>query len=180
MLFYSDFRSTTPLTILLQFVPSLEQANNEDVGSEDITRVFWDGPTYDDKPRFLKVCCNNRKSKTAFIKYINKNRRNLINNLLRASPDLSYLQRKRSRELQAELQGRLTKAYVPLSADCKSRKPPKELNTLLMKKHNLWNKPKNENVGDIKQKYNQCLRNIKQYTYSQKHNTERKILDNKT
>uniref|UniRef100_A0A915IP34 Endonuclease/exonuclease/phosphatase domain-containing protein n=1 Tax=Romanomermis culicivorax TaxID=13658 RepID=A0A915IP34_ROMCU len=37
----------------------VEKADNEDVGPEDITRVFRDGPTYDDKPHFLKVCCNN-------------------------------------------------------------------------------------------------------------------------
>uniref|UniRef100_A0A915JW67 Uncharacterized protein n=1 Tax=Romanomermis culicivorax TaxID=13658 RepID=A0A915JW67_ROMCU len=64
-----------------------------------------------------------------------------------------------------------------LSADCKSRKQPKELNTLLKKKRKLLDKLEKENIEDVKQKYNQCLRDIKQYTYSQKLSTERKILD---
>uniref|UniRef100_A0A915KDA0 Uncharacterized protein n=1 Tax=Romanomermis culicivorax TaxID=13658 RepID=A0A915KDA0_ROMCU len=59
-------------------------------------------------------------------------------------------------------------SLCPLSADCKSRKQPKEHNTLLKKKHKLSDKLEKENVEDVKQKYNQCLRDIKQYTYSQK------------
>uniref|UniRef100_A0A915JJC9 Uncharacterized protein n=1 Tax=Romanomermis culicivorax TaxID=13658 RepID=A0A915JJC9_ROMCU len=58
---------------------------------------------------YIYVYCNNSKLKAAFIKLINKNCRNSIDKNLRARPDLSYLQRKRSRELQAELQGRLAK-----------------------------------------------------------------------
>uniref|UniRef100_A0A915JPA5 Uncharacterized protein n=1 Tax=Romanomermis culicivorax TaxID=13658 RepID=A0A915JPA5_ROMCU len=70
-------------------------------------------------------------------------------------------------------------AYIPISADYTPRNPPKEFNTLLKRKRKLWNKLQEENVGDVKQKYNQCLPEIKQYTYSQKLNTERKIPENK-
>jgi hypothetical protein len=78
-------------------------ANLADLKPQDILRTFRDGPKHQGKPRFLKVICSNSQAKRAFIAHVNGKRRFDDAYPLRARPDLSWLQRKRSRELQTEL-----------------------------------------------------------------------------
>jgi hypothetical protein len=86
---------------------------------DEIVRVFRDGPRINGKPRFLKICCSNSQAKKSFIKFVNTNRRNSVNNFdhLRARPDLSYLQRQRSRELQSEMKMRYDAGETNLRID---------------------------------------------------------------
>jgi hypothetical protein len=97
----------------------VEDEANPALKPDDIVRVFRDGPTIAGKPRFFKICCNNSQSKKTFISLVNKNRRDSEPGFenLRARPDLSYLQRKRSRELQFELKSRYNAGETNLRID---------------------------------------------------------------
>ena len=68
----------------------------------DIIRVFRDGPTYNDKPRFLKVVCVTSKVQRSFIGLINK----IVKKHhpeLRARQDLTWEQRETGRLLRQKL-----------------------------------------------------------------------------
>lgn len=81
----------------------------EGLNRHDVLRVFRDGPQPPNgKPRFLKIICSNSQAKKTFIRHINNSRRNRVKHFLflRSRPDLSFLQRQRSRELNIELKRR--------------------------------------------------------------------------
>lgn len=110
----------------------LQEVDGTGLKPEDIIRVFRDGPKLTGKPQFLKVLCNNSQSKKLFINLINNSRRKMLPTFknLRARPDLSYLQRKRSRELQSELKTRIdsgeTDLYVDYISDCVKHYQPRQ------------------------------------------------------
>jgi hypothetical protein len=100
----------------------IADADLEDLKPEDVVTVFRDGPTYEDKPRFCKVYLNSVDSKIAFIKFINDSRKSTdpIFTNMRSRPDLSFLQRKKGRELRSELKSRLESGESNLFVDYKS------------------------------------------------------------
>lgn len=106
----------------------IDDAVLQDLKSSDVVTVFRDGPDYDDKPRFCKVYLKSVDAKAAFINFINTSRKNEIEGFstLRSRPDLSFLQRKRARELRDELQTRNNAGendlYVDYKADCLKRR----------------------------------------------------------
>jgi PHD-finger len=102
----------------------ISDADVEGLSPDDIVTVFRDGPLYEDKPRFCKVYCTSIDAKARFIEFINNCRKSETDGFvnLRARPDLSFLQRKRARELRAELKARTdngeTNLYVDYKSEC--------------------------------------------------------------
>ncbi|XP_058045222.1 uncharacterized protein LOC131201392 [Ahaetulla prasina] len=106
----------------------IKNYNSSTFHPNEITEVSRDGPEYKNSdgsvaPKFCRVICINESSKRNFIHAINTMARtNPSLNKLRAKPDLSFLQRIRSRELRAELKRRQaegeTNLYIDYRADC--------------------------------------------------------------
>ena len=97
---------------------------------QDVVTVFRDGPKVEHFPRFCKVYLSSVNCKTAFIDMINTNRKQNVTDFasLRARPDLSFLQRKRARELRDELKTRVdageTDIFIDYRADCIRKRGP--------------------------------------------------------
>ena len=100
----------------------VSDAELSDLTQDNIITVFRDGPSYDNVPRFCKVYLDSIDAKTRFINFINDSRRNNTDGFinLRARPDLSFLQRKRARELRSELSARTKNGESNLFIDYKA------------------------------------------------------------
>ncbi|XP_058041590.1 uncharacterized protein LOC131199631 [Ahaetulla prasina] len=104
---------------------------------DEIIEVSRDGPEYKNSdgsvaPKFCRVICINETSKCKFIHAINSIARTTSShNKRRSWPDLSFLQRIRSRELCTELKRRQdegeTNLYIDYRADCIKRKTYNQL-----------------------------------------------------
>jgi len=97
----------------------VNEANLDNLKPDDIITAFRDGPAYEGKPRFCKVYCKSVDAKQAFINFVNSSRKNGDDEFreMRARPDLSFLQRRRARELRAELKSRFDNGESDLYID---------------------------------------------------------------
>jgi len=100
----------------------VNEANLENLKASDITTAYRDGPTYEGKPRFCKVYCKSIDAKLAFINFVNNSRKSGDEEFrdMRARPDLSFLQRRKARELRAELKSRSDNGESDLYIDYKT------------------------------------------------------------
>jgi len=143
----------------------VNEANLDNLKSDDIVTCFRHGPTYEGKPRFCKVYCKSVEAKQAFITFVNNSRKNGDEEYreMRARPDLSFLQRRKARELRAELTSRTANGESDLYIDYKTESIKKRRRVIWNVKPTQKSQPLPENQQNDQTSISNSLSDGKAY-----------------